>query len=139
MRPRIPGKDGNTVSKNGRKGSRSFDLLQVLSNQRSYSRKALGFKDLKAVKSGRILEIDHNLLDRQGPRLTEGLGIWPECCIRMSSSITKGSPKLHHELYDSAPTHYRKVFPGSGPFGPDNRHRDRFGSRRHIYPGNNAC
>ncbi|NLY74191.1 MAG: ABC transporter substrate-binding protein [Firmicutes bacterium] len=33
-----------------------------------------GFKDLKAVKAGRILEIDHNLLDRQGPRLTEGLG-----------------------------------------------------------------
>ncbi len=32
-----------------------------------------GFKDLKAVKEGRLLEIDHNLLDRQGPRLAEGL------------------------------------------------------------------
>lgn len=34
---------------------------------------APGFKDLKAVKEGKILEIDHNLLDRQGPRLVEGL------------------------------------------------------------------
>lgn len=32
-----------------------------------------GFKHLQAVKEGRLLEIDHNLLDRQGPRLTEGL------------------------------------------------------------------
>lgn len=35
--------------------------------------KTPGFKDLKAVREGRILEIDHNLLDRQGPRLAEGL------------------------------------------------------------------
>lgn len=35
--------------------------------------KTPGFKDLKAVKEGRLLEIDHNLLDRQGPRLAEGL------------------------------------------------------------------
>lgn len=35
--------------------------------------RAPGFRDLKAVKAGRLLEIDHNLLDRQGPRLAEGL------------------------------------------------------------------
>lgn len=35
--------------------------------------KTPGLKDLKAVKEGRVLEIDHNLLDRQGPRLAEGL------------------------------------------------------------------
>ncbi len=35
--------------------------------------KSPGFKSLKAVKAGRVLEIDHNLLDRQGPRLAEGL------------------------------------------------------------------
>lgn len=32
-----------------------------------------GYKDLKAVKDGKIFEIDNNLLDRQGPRLAEGL------------------------------------------------------------------
>lgn len=32
-----------------------------------------GYKDLTAVKEGRIYAIDVNLLERQGPRLTEGL------------------------------------------------------------------
>lgn len=32
-----------------------------------------GYKDLTAVKEGRLYEIDNNLLDRQGPRLAEGL------------------------------------------------------------------
>lgn len=32
-----------------------------------------GYKDLKAVKDGKIYEIDNNLLDRQGPRLAQGL------------------------------------------------------------------
>jgi iron complex transport system substrate-binding protein len=32
-----------------------------------------GYMDLKAVKSGKLLEIDNNLLDQQGPRLGEGL------------------------------------------------------------------
>jgi iron complex transport system substrate-binding protein len=32
-----------------------------------------GYKDLKAVKGGKLLEIDENLLNRQGPRLAEGL------------------------------------------------------------------
>lgn len=32
-----------------------------------------GYKDLTAVKEGRLFEIDNNILDRQGPRLAEGL------------------------------------------------------------------
>lgn len=32
-----------------------------------------GYKDLKAVKEGKLLEIDSNLLNRQGPRLADGL------------------------------------------------------------------
>ncbi len=32
-----------------------------------------GYKDLKAVKGGKLLEIDHNIVDRQGPRLADGL------------------------------------------------------------------
>lgn len=34
---------------------------------------ANGYKDLKAVKEGKLLEIDSNLLNRQGPRLADGL------------------------------------------------------------------
>jgi iron complex transport system substrate-binding protein len=32
-----------------------------------------GYKDLKAVKEGRLYEIDENILNRQGPRLADGL------------------------------------------------------------------
>lgn len=32
-----------------------------------------GYKDLRAVKEGKLLEIDNNMLDRQGPRLAQGL------------------------------------------------------------------
>lgn len=32
-----------------------------------------GYKDLRAVKEGKLFEIDNNLLDRQGPRLADGL------------------------------------------------------------------
>ncbi|EES91028.1 ABC transporter substrate-binding protein [Clostridium botulinum] len=32
-----------------------------------------GYKDLKAIKNGKLIEIDNNLLDRQGPRIAEGL------------------------------------------------------------------
>lgn len=32
-----------------------------------------GYRDLPAVKAGRLVEIDNNLLDRQGPRIAEGL------------------------------------------------------------------
>lgn len=34
---------------------------------------AEGYKDLKAVKDGKLYEIDNNMLDRQGPRLADGL------------------------------------------------------------------
>ncbi|NLK22411.1 MAG: ABC transporter substrate-binding protein [Epulopiscium sp.] len=34
---------------------------------------AQGYKDLSAVKGDRLLEIDNNLLDRQGPRVAQGL------------------------------------------------------------------
>jgi len=32
-----------------------------------------GYKDLEAVKKGKLYEIDNNLLDRQGPRIADGL------------------------------------------------------------------
>ncbi len=35
--------------------------------------KANGYKELRAVKQDHVFEIDNNLLDRQGPRLAEGL------------------------------------------------------------------
>lgn len=31
-----------------------------------------GFKNLTAVKEGRVIEIDNNLIDRQGPRNSQG-------------------------------------------------------------------
>lgn len=34
---------------------------------------ANGYKDLTAVKEGKLFEIDNNMLDRQGPRLADGL------------------------------------------------------------------
>ena len=34
---------------------------------------ANGYKELTAVKEGRLLEIDNNMLDRQGPRTAQGL------------------------------------------------------------------
>lgn len=34
---------------------------------------ANGYKDLSAVKEGKLFEIDNNMLDRQGPRLADGL------------------------------------------------------------------
>lgn len=36
-------------------------------------RNANGYKDLDAVKNNQLYEIDNNLLDRQGPRLADGL------------------------------------------------------------------
>ena len=42
-------------------------------NAKEMLEKTPGFKELTAVRDGKLLEIDHNLLDRQGPRLVEGL------------------------------------------------------------------
>ncbi|KAJ51826.1 iron complex transport system substrate-binding protein [Clostridium tetanomorphum] len=36
-------------------------------------KKANGYKDLDAIKKGKLFEIDNNMLDRQGPRLADGL------------------------------------------------------------------
>lgn len=35
--------------------------------------KANGYKELRAVKENKVFEIDNNMLDRQGPRLADGL------------------------------------------------------------------
>jgi iron complex transport system substrate-binding protein len=42
-------------------------------NTKASLRQATGSRDLAAVKAGRLYEIDNNLLDRQGPRLADGL------------------------------------------------------------------
>ena len=46
--------------------SKSFDSKKGI-------QAANGYKDLKAVKDDKLYEIDSNLLDRQGPRLADGL------------------------------------------------------------------
>ncbi|SES87995.1 ABC transporter substrate-binding protein [Anaerobranca gottschalkii] len=51
------------------------DLL-IVSNQYNAKEGIMsteGYKELTAVKEGRVYEIDNNLLDRQGPRLASGL------------------------------------------------------------------
>lgn len=35
----------------------------------------VGYKNLKAVNSGKLFEVDQNIVDRQGPRLAEGLQV----------------------------------------------------------------
>jgi iron complex transport system substrate-binding protein len=42
-------------------------------NSKAALRQATGYRDLPAVKAGRLFAIDSNLLDRQGPRLADGL------------------------------------------------------------------
>ena len=42
-------------------------------NHKEQLRTANGYKDLDAVKNDRVYEIDKNMLERQGPRLAEGL------------------------------------------------------------------
>ncbi|WP_138204300.1 ABC transporter substrate-binding protein [Haloimpatiens lingqiaonensis] len=46
--------------------SKYFDAKKGIEN-------ANGYKDLTAVKNNKLYEIDNNLLDRQGPRLADGL------------------------------------------------------------------
>ena len=46
--------------------SKYYDSKQGIEN-------ANGYKDLEAVKKGKLYEIDSNLLDRQGPRIADGL------------------------------------------------------------------
>ena len=42
-------------------------------NAKNGIQKAIGYRDLPAIKAGKIYEIDNNLLDRQGPRAADGL------------------------------------------------------------------
>jgi iron complex transport system substrate-binding protein len=42
-------------------------------NNKTTLQQATGYRDLSAIKAGRLFAIDNNLLDRQGPRLAEGL------------------------------------------------------------------
>lgn len=42
-------------------------------NNKTSLQQATGYRDLSAIKAGRLFAIDNNLLDRQGPRLAEGL------------------------------------------------------------------
>lgn len=46
--------------------SKYFDIKKGL-------QETAGYKDLKAIKDGNLFEIDNNKLDRQGPRLADGL------------------------------------------------------------------
>lgn len=50
-----------------------FLICSKFYHTKSVLERTPGLKDVQAVKEGRLLEIDHNLLDRQGPRLAEGL------------------------------------------------------------------
>lgn len=42
-------------------------------DSKSRLKQSNGYKDLDAVKKGKLYEIDNNMLDRQGPRLADGL------------------------------------------------------------------
>ena len=74
---------GNNIA-SGIKGW-SFSLEQIVEsdpdilvcskywNAKDSIMKTNGYKDLRAVKDGNLFEIDSNMLDRQGPRLADGL------------------------------------------------------------------
>ncbi len=74
---------GNNIA-SGIKGW-SFSLEQIVEsdpdilvcskywNAKDSIMKTNGYKDLRAVKDGNLFEIDSNMLDRQGPRLANGL------------------------------------------------------------------
>jgi len=49
------------------------DIIVGSQAAKEYFEQTNGYKDLTAVKEGRIYAIDVNLLERQGPRLAEGL------------------------------------------------------------------
>ncbi|MDA3940883.1 MAG: ABC transporter substrate-binding protein [Spirochaetia bacterium] len=74
---------GNNIA-SGIKGW-SFSLEQIVDSDpdilvcskfwgvKSSIKSTNGYNDLKAVRNGDLFEIDNNMLDRQGPRLAEGL------------------------------------------------------------------
>ncbi|HHY81391.1 MAG TPA: ABC transporter substrate-binding protein [Clostridiales bacterium] len=48
-------------------------ICSKLDNHKEQLKTANGYKDLDAIINDRVLEIDKNMLERQGPRLAEGL------------------------------------------------------------------
>ena len=48
-------------------------ICSKLYNSKKGIEAAVGYKDLLAVKSDKLLEIDENIIVRQGPRLADGL------------------------------------------------------------------
>lgn len=49
------------------------DIIVVRNGEKSAFSSGEGYKELKAVKEGKVYEIDNNMLDRQGPRQADGL------------------------------------------------------------------
>lgn len=49
------------------------DIIICTEDAKEYFRQTNGYKDLTAVKEGRIYAMDVSILERQGPRLAEGL------------------------------------------------------------------
>lgn len=74
---------GNNIAKDA--GGWSYSLEKIIENDpeyiiisKNYGMKGEfisteGYKELSAVKNNKVMEIDNNLIDRQGPRLGEGL------------------------------------------------------------------
>lgn len=48
-------------------------ICSMSGNEKKQIMSANGYKDLTAVKEGKLFEIDKNLLERQGPRLADGI------------------------------------------------------------------
>lgn len=48
-------------------------ICSASSNSKKRLQEANGYKDLDAIKKGKLFEIDTNMIDRQGPRLADGL------------------------------------------------------------------
>ncbi|BEP27735.1 ABC transporter substrate-binding protein [Helicovermis profundi] len=74
---------GNNIAKDGEHWSYSLEKIvekdpSILICSKYFDAKkgieaANGYKDLTAVKNGKLFEIDNNQIDRQGPRLADGL------------------------------------------------------------------
>lgn len=74
---------GDNIAKNA--SGWKYSLEKIIENDPEYIiisknydmkkqfEKASGYKDLSAVKNNKVIEIDDNLLNRQGPRIAEGV------------------------------------------------------------------
>ena len=54
-------------------GEESLSIGNIPAPVVALYQKAEGYKELTAVKEGKLVEIDPDLLSRQGPRLADGL------------------------------------------------------------------